>query len=464
MNKKTTKQFILEASNIHNNRYDYSLVEYKNTQTKVKIVCPDHGIFEKRPVQHISAKVGCPKCSKIERITKNIVKYGNLNMTRKLTPKQQQWLDDNGLLEPPKCKMCNNDVKWVYYPPRYATYCSRTCRYNDTDLVKRQQQTLLKRYGDSNPAHGQQAKEKIKQTNLQKYGVENVFQSSQMQQYARDQHFKKYGVEYSTQSLAIQEKTKQTNLEKYGVEWNINSEHTKTLKLNTWKKYKGNHPLKDPNIRQQIVHTNQQRYGVDYPLCLSITHDNINNTNLQKYGVKRYSQQHMTHVIPLLEDYNWMNEQYTNQNKTTYQIADELGINQTTVLRYIHNHNIDITFGYQYSQKSIQWLESVMQSDNIHIQHALNGGEYQIPGTRYKADGYCQETNTIYEFHGDYWHGNPEIYDENQINETVGLSMKILYNKTIEKENKIKELGYNLVTIWESHFNNKEQIQWLNQN
>ena len=58
-----------------------------------------------------------------------------------------------------------------------------------------------------------------------------------------------------------------------------------------------------------------------------------------------------------------------------------------------------------YSHKSIQWLEWVMEQSRrdgqpIHIQHALNGGEVKIPGTKYKADGFCRETNTVYEFHG----------------------------------------------------------------
>ena len=86
---------------------------------------------------------------------------------------------------------------------------------------------------------------------------------------------------------------------------------------------------------------------------------------------------------------------------------------------------------------------------NIHIRHALNDGEYLIPNTKYKADGYCEETNTIYEFHGDFWHGNPKIYNEYEINKITNCSYKELYEKTLIRENKIKELGYNLITIWE---------------
>ena len=67
----------------------------------------------------------------------------------------------------------------------------------------------------------------------------------------------------------------------------------------------------------------------------------------------------------------------------------------------------------QYSKMSIEWIKFISKLNNNIIQHALNGEEFKIPNTRFKADGFCKETNTIYEFHGDYWHGNPNIYEPN---------------------------------------------------
>ena len=66
MRKKTLEQFIEEANNIHNNKYDYSLVKYINSSTNVKIICPIHGEFEQKPIKHINAKQGCKKCSAIK--------------------------------------------------------------------------------------------------------------------------------------------------------------------------------------------------------------------------------------------------------------------------------------------------------------------------------------------------------------------------------------------------------------
>lgn len=107
----------------------------------------------------------------------------------------------------------------------------------------------------------------------------------------------------------------------------------------------------------------------------------------------------------------------------------------------------------QYSQLQIQWLHFIQLKNNITIKHAENCGEFLIPNTNYKADGYCEETNTIYEFHGDYWHGNPKTFLPTEINKTINKTFGELYKNTLEKEQKIQDLGYNLVVIWEYEWN-----------
>ncbi len=81
--QKKLDKFILEAKNIHNDKYDYSKVIYKNNITKVRIICPEHGIFEQIPKNHIYLKYGCPKCSNNKKLTteefikKSIEIHGN---------------------------------------------------------------------------------------------------------------------------------------------------------------------------------------------------------------------------------------------------------------------------------------------------------------------------------------------------------------------------------------------------
>ena len=61
MKKLTTKEFITKAQKIHGDKYDYSKVEYIGTQTKVCIICPEHGEFWQTPAMHLYGN-GCPKC------------------------------------------------------------------------------------------------------------------------------------------------------------------------------------------------------------------------------------------------------------------------------------------------------------------------------------------------------------------------------------------------------------------
>lgn len=62
----TTEQFIQRVREVHGDRYDYSLVDYHDTRTKVTIICPEHGSFRMRPARHIEGR-GCRRCA-FERI------------------------------------------------------------------------------------------------------------------------------------------------------------------------------------------------------------------------------------------------------------------------------------------------------------------------------------------------------------------------------------------------------------
>lgn len=62
--------FIEKAKNIHGNKYDYSMVEYANNKTKVRIICPIHGEFQQKPNNHLNGQ-GCPFCGSNKAIELN---------------------------------------------------------------------------------------------------------------------------------------------------------------------------------------------------------------------------------------------------------------------------------------------------------------------------------------------------------------------------------------------------------
>ena len=63
--RKSTEDFIIEARTIHGDKYDYSKVNYINSNTPVCIICPKHGEFWQSPATHLDYS-GCPKCKKID--------------------------------------------------------------------------------------------------------------------------------------------------------------------------------------------------------------------------------------------------------------------------------------------------------------------------------------------------------------------------------------------------------------
>ena len=69
--KKTNKEFIINAKLIHGEKYDYSLVNYQGAKNKIKIICNEHGIFEQSPDSHVNKKSNCPKCVNNVNLTTN---------------------------------------------------------------------------------------------------------------------------------------------------------------------------------------------------------------------------------------------------------------------------------------------------------------------------------------------------------------------------------------------------------
>ena len=114
-----------------------------------------------------------------------------------------------------------------------------------------------------------------------------------------------------------------------------------------------------------------------------------------------------------------------------------------------------------YSKMSIIWLNYLSKTKGLNIQHALNGGEKKltIDDKTYKVDGFCEETNTVYEFHGCFWHGCPNCYKPNIINSKNQRDMGTLNEITFEKRENIKSAGYNHVSTYECQLTKNKEFQ-----
>jgi len=98
----------------------------------------------------------------------------------------------------------------------------------------------------------------------------------------------------------------------------------------------------------------------------------------------------------------------------------------------------------KFSKKERKWIKS-FNNKNIKVNHTLF-----FKSKRIVVDGFNKETNTIYEFYGDFWHGNPDKYDPNDINPMTKTTFGELYSKTQTREAFLIKKGYKIIKIWEN--------------
>lgn len=108
------------------------------------------------------------------------------------------------------------------------------------------------------------------------------------------------------------------------------------------------------------------------------------------------------------------------------------------------------------SKVALDWMRVACKELGIRfssVQHADNGGEYLIPGTPYRADGFHKRSGTIFEFYGDRWHGNLNKYKpHSKPNPFSDKTAKRLNRETLAREQKLRDLGYRVVSVWEKEY------------
>ena len=119
-----------------------------------------------------------------------------------------------------------------------------------------------------------------------------------------------------------------------------------------------------------------------------------------------------------------------------------------TKFRRIMNSSEKVFYGENtnFSYAACQWIEKQSELIGKHIHHALcgHGGEFsvKIGGKKIFVDGYEPKTRTIFQYHGCKWHGCPCQKERNSLDEKK-------YSKTIELQEKMKEQGFKLISVWE---------------
>lgn len=109
LNKRyNTDEFIEKSKQTYGDKYDYSKVDYTNSQIKVCIICCKHGEFWQKPSEHLQG-YGCPICGGTQKLTlcqfieRAKEKHGN-----KYDYSNANYINNGTKIEI-RCKVCGNN-------------------------------------------------------------------------------------------------------------------------------------------------------------------------------------------------------------------------------------------------------------------------------------------------------------------------------------------------------------------
>ncbi len=396
--KKTYLTFIEEANSIHINKetelplycyiknieYNYNGIEYKNCKTKVSILCYKHGIFEITPDNHINLKQGCKDCGLDSRIKKRTYTTERFIEIAKKTHKDK---NDIPLY----------DYKLVQYE-KSDKEVSIICKIHNKVF----KQIPAKHIQTNNP-HGCPDCGILSSANSKRYSRNKFIEL------AKKQH--------------------------------INCNYDSVDYFDSITKVTIKCIIHDIYFKQTPAN---HLYGYGCREC------GIEEMKHKQRMPKHIFIERSKKIYGTKYDYSNIDYKNTNTKIKIKCIKHNFEFEQTPYSHFNHEGCKKCSKS-SYSNISIQWLDFISLYYNIHIRHASNHsqGEFKICDIkRYKADGFCEKTNTIYEFHGTIFHGDPRFCNPSECN-YLGKNYGELYKNTIERENYIKNKGYNLIVIWE---------------
>lgn len=298
--------------------------------------------------------------------------------------------------------------------------------------------------------------EKRKNTNLKKYGVDHPMKTAGVVHNFKESCTKKYGVDSYSKTKEYIEKVKQTCLEKYGVtHYNQTIEGKQKIKESFIKKYGIDNISKLDSTIKKIKTTKKNRYDCEY----YNNPEKTKRTCLTKYGVKSILKHYLTrNKIQLKRKEKFINYLF-HGNRLEKMVTPLFSPEDFTDVNKIYWFQCNVCgkkFQDDLDDGLIPKCSVCFRNNNISLMEKEFLDYLKIPDTKenrqviigeYKVDGLMNKN--IYEFLGDYWHGNPMKYDRNDINETNKKSFGSLYDDTLNKLNKLHQMGYSVYYMWE---------------
>ena len=454
MNDILKINFITKAINVHGNeKYNYDEIDYKNNRTKIKIFCNKHKLsFYQIPSDHLTAS-GCKQCGIEARIEKRKLPY-------------EQFIDRSN-------KIHNNhyDYSLVKYDSisnkvKIICHIYGECEQRAEDHMKGHQcckcqirETIaVKKPIIKNKSSGKKmSREEFIEKAIIVHGIGRY--NYDLVQYINSSTKVKIKCERCDKII---EQIPSSHLDKKGCIDCARKEQSKKRTM----------------TQEQFLEKAKQVFGEKYDYSLTVyksaneyiiiickKHGQYKCTagsHLANHECRKCTTEYNSIKRALEKDefikrafklykneYNYDLVEFANMHDKIQIKCDTHGIFIKTVKKHLENQGCPKCARKNFSAKSINWLEYVAKTKNITIQHAMNTGEYNLPNTNLKVDGFCEETHTVYEFHGSLWHGDIRLYKPQNTNPVNKRTFGDLYIKTLERQMQIQKLEFNLIIMWE---------------
>jgi len=222
-------------------------------------------------------------------------------------------------------------------------------------------------------------------------------------------------------------------------------------------------PIQIKEIKEKISKTINDKYGVDWFFCRGKHYEKIKNIMLEKYKCTN---------LFLSEDWKDEIKRLSIESRKTEEYLKKVDIqkNKTKEIRAKEKFEKN-KIRKKYNAKGVSMFEeSVIKTlvENIEFNTPIYYSEkcsqkrlLDIENkTYYKLDFYDTELNIVIEVNGDYWHCNPDLYNENYINLKIGKSAKEIWEKDKKRKQRvINILNCEHFVIWENDWDkNKDRI------
>ncbi|MCK9556162.1 hypothetical protein M0R36_10165 [bacterium] len=186
-----------------------------------------------------------------------------------------------------KCKICGNKTVFDGLNVGYRKYCCSKCKNSDPDVINKNKETLIKKYGVTNASQIPGILEKKKETWVKNYGVDNPSKSKKIIDKIKNINQEKYGVDWSLQSEEVRKKATESTRKKYGVDHNSQSELIKEKKKKTTRLHFGvDNPAQSKEVQDKMKQTMLEKYGVDNISQSEDFKTKKINTSLKNWGTK----------------------------------------------------------------------------------------------------------------------------------------------------------------------------------